>query len=104
MHEDGAEEEDPVTQSIEPGERHVPGADGQWDYEVKETDRQRHDYHEHHHRGVHGEHLVESSSADQVVVGRGQLHADDAGFQACNQQEDESGLRHKALRCAYGRL
>ena len=40
---------------------------------------------------MHGEHLIELRGTEEVVVGLDQLHAEGAGFDARDQQEDEGG-------------
>ena len=85
-----AKEEHPVAERVQPGKGHIPGPDGQGDDEVKETGAQRHHHQENHGGAVHGEHLVKGVRADQGIVRHGQLQADDAGFDAAQEQKDES--------------
>ena len=91
VHQDAAEQENPVGKGVEAGEGHIAGADGEGDDEVKEGDAHRHNDHKDHYGGVHGEHLIEPAGADQIGVGGSELGTDDARFDAGNEHKDESG-------------
>ena len=91
MQEEGAGEEDPVGQGVQPRERHVAGPDHERDHVVEERRAHRHDRQEHHGRAVHGEQLVEARGADQRVVRVRELQAHDDGLQPSHQEEEEGG-------------
>ena len=94
---DPAEDERPVAEGVQARERDVARADLQRQDEVEEGGAQRHDRQEDHRRGVHREQRVEHLRADQRVVGRPQLQADDQRFEAA---DDEEGACRDAVQDA----
>ena len=103
VQEEPAQEEHPVRERVEPGERHVPGADHQGDEVVEEGDRQRHQRQEHHAGAVHGEELVVALGAEELPVGPGQLEPDEEGLEPRDRGRRRARSRRRGCRSACGR-
>ncbi len=87
VHEEGAEEVDPITERVEARERNVPSADLQRDEVVHEARGHRHDEQEDHRHAVHGEHLVVQVGRQQRLVRGSQLGAQQECFDAADDEE-----------------
>ena len=91
QHRDAPEEEEPVAEGVEPGERHVGRADVQRHEVVRQPERERPDEQEQHHAAVHREQLVVAAGVDHLEAGRLQLGPDQLGQRAADEEEDERG-------------
>jgi hypothetical protein len=96
QHEAAGAEEDPVAERVEPGERHVPGAQHERQQVVAEPGEHGRVEQEDHDRPVHREQLVVRLGADEVLVGPGQLRPHPERHQAGEgeQQERRDDVAH----------
>ena len=102
-HREAAEQVEPVRQRVQPRERHVAGADVQRHEVVGQPERERPEEEEQHDAAVHREELVVRALRNQVAVRAVELHADDLGERAADEEEDERRHHVGRCRCACGR-
>ena len=91
VHEDGAEDEEPVAEGVQPREGHVTRADHERDEEVEEGGSGRHDDHEDHGGAVHREEGVEGARVHERAIRLRELNAHEEGLDTADEEEDEGG-------------
>jgi hypothetical protein len=88
---DATEQERPERQRVETGERDVSSADLQRQQVVHERGAERHHHQEDHGGSVHRVHLVVEVGAEELALGGSELQADQDGFDAADQEEEDRG-------------